>query len=235
MSSSARRPRCCSGSCASTRSTRPATSARRSSTSAGYVRAAGFETELLADDRRAPQPGRRSLNGDGDGPTLGYLGHVDTVLADPSEWTHDPWSGDLADGFLWGRGALDMKSQVAAEAVAGATLARDGWRPAARHAEARVRRRRGDRRRRRRPLADRAAPRQGPLRHAAQRGRRRGVRVRRPPPLRRVLRREGDLPLQADAPRGRRARVAAEDRRQRAAEAGAGARAIARPAAGVRR
>src|SRR5207248_2924112 len=50
---------------------------------------------------------------------------------DPSEWRHDPWSGDVADGYLWGRGALDMKSQVAAEAVAGATLARQGWRPAA--------------------------------------------------------------------------------------------------------
>ncbi|HSO99362.1 MAG TPA: M20/M25/M40 family metallo-hydrolase [Solirubrobacteraceae bacterium] len=54
---------------------------------------------------------------------------MDTVLADPTEWTHDPWSGAVADGFLWGRGALDMKSQVAAEAVAGATLARAGWRP----------------------------------------------------------------------------------------------------------
>jgi acetylornithine deacetylase/succinyl-diaminopimelate desuccinylase-like protein len=59
-----------------------------------------------------------------------YLGHVDTVLADPSEWRHDPWSGDVEDGFLWGRGSLDMKSQVAAEAVAGAALARSGWRPA---------------------------------------------------------------------------------------------------------
>jgi acetylornithine deacetylase/succinyl-diaminopimelate desuccinylase-like protein len=70
-----------------------------------------------------------TLNGSGGGPVLTYLGHVDTVLADPSEWTHDPWSGDVADGYLWGRGALDMKSQVAAEAVAGAVLARDGWRP----------------------------------------------------------------------------------------------------------
>jgi acetylornithine deacetylase/succinyl-diaminopimelate desuccinylase-like protein len=51
------------------------------------------------------------------------------VLADASEWSHDPWSGDVVDGFLWGRGALDMKSQVAAEAVAAAVLARQGWRP----------------------------------------------------------------------------------------------------------
>ncbi len=52
------------------------------------------------------------------------------MLADPSEWRHDPWSGDVTDGYLWGRGALDMKSQVAAEAVAAVALAREGWRPA---------------------------------------------------------------------------------------------------------
>jgi acetylornithine deacetylase/succinyl-diaminopimelate desuccinylase-like protein len=61
---------------------------------------------------------------------LCLLGHVDTVLADASEWRHDPWSGDLDDGFVWGRGALDMKDQVAAEAVAAVSLARGGWRPA---------------------------------------------------------------------------------------------------------
>jgi acetylornithine deacetylase/succinyl-diaminopimelate desuccinylase-like protein len=98
---------------------------------ASYLRDAGFEVELLAADEDRPNL-VADLTGDGagdDGPTLCYLGHVDTVLADPSEWTHDPWSGDIADGFLWGRGAIDMKSQVAAEAVAAATLARGGWRP----------------------------------------------------------------------------------------------------------
>jgi acetylornithine deacetylase/succinyl-diaminopimelate desuccinylase-like protein len=65
-----------------------------------------------------------------DGPTLCYLGHVDTVLADANEWTRDPWSGDIADGCLWGRGSLDMKSQLAAEIAAVAGLARTGWRPA---------------------------------------------------------------------------------------------------------
>ncbi|MDQ6810352.1 MAG: M20/M25/M40 family metallo-hydrolase, partial [Actinomycetota bacterium] len=69
------------------------------------------------------------LRGEKDGPILCYLGHVDTVVADPSEWRHDPWSGDLADGCVWGRGAIDMKSQVAAEAVGAAALAREGWRP----------------------------------------------------------------------------------------------------------
>jgi acetylornithine deacetylase/succinyl-diaminopimelate desuccinylase-like protein len=96
---------------------------------ARYLTEAGFETELLAATPERPNL-VADLRGEQDGPTLGYLGHVDTVLADAGEWSHDPWSGDLADGYLWGRGALDMKSQVAAEAVAGAALARSGWRPA---------------------------------------------------------------------------------------------------------
>src|ERR1700758_2156101 len=95
---------------------------------------AGFECELLV-----AEPGRPNLvarlraeaGAAGDGPTLCYLGHVDTVLADPREWTRGPWAGGLADGYIWGRGALDMKSQVAAEAAAAASLARSGWRPAA--------------------------------------------------------------------------------------------------------
>jgi acetylornithine deacetylase/succinyl-diaminopimelate desuccinylase-like protein len=99
---------------------------------ASYLEEAGFETELLAAEPERPNL-VADLRGHDDGPTLCYLGHVDTVLADPSEWDHDPWSGDVDGGYLWGRGALDMKSQVAAEAVAGAALAREGWRPAAGH------------------------------------------------------------------------------------------------------
>ena len=94
-----------------------------------YLADAGFETEILGTSESRPNL-IANLKGPGDGPTLVFLGHVDTVLADASEWAHDPWSGDVEDGFLWGRGALDMKSQVAAEAVAGASLARAGWRPA---------------------------------------------------------------------------------------------------------
>jgi acetylornithine deacetylase/succinyl-diaminopimelate desuccinylase-like protein len=93
-----------------------------------YLQRAGFRTELLATTEERPNL-IADLEGEEEGPRLCFLGHVDTVLADPSEWRHDPWSGDVVDGFLWGRGALDMKSQVAAEAVAGAVLARDGWRP----------------------------------------------------------------------------------------------------------
>jgi acetylornithine deacetylase/succinyl-diaminopimelate desuccinylase-like protein len=95
---------------------------------------AGFQCELLGARPERPNLVAR-LTGDlsnpaQEGPTLCYLGHVDTVLADASEWAHDPWSGDIADGCVWGRGALDMKSQVAAEVAAVAALARGGWRPA---------------------------------------------------------------------------------------------------------
>jgi acetylornithine deacetylase/succinyl-diaminopimelate desuccinylase-like protein len=94
---------------------------------ADYLQRAGLEVELLG--RTEPRPNLVArLRGTGDGPTLCLLSHVDTVLATPSEWEHDPWSGDVVDGELWGRGALDMKSQTAAEVVAAATLARSGWR-----------------------------------------------------------------------------------------------------------
>ena len=95
---------------------------------AGYLTDAGLEVEL--DGASPERPNLvATLRGGGDGPTLGYLSHVDTVLADADDWRHDPWGGEIHDGFLWGRGAIDMKSQTAAEAVAAATLARGGWRP----------------------------------------------------------------------------------------------------------
>ncbi len=94
-------------------------------------RDAGFACEVLADDPARPNlvATLAASAGADSGPVLCLLGHVDTVLADPAAWTHDPWSGELADGFVWGRGALDMKDQVAAEAIAAVSLARGGWRP----------------------------------------------------------------------------------------------------------
>jgi acetylornithine deacetylase/succinyl-diaminopimelate desuccinylase-like protein len=96
----------------------------------GVLEPAGFSCELLA-----AVPGRPNLvarlSGAADGPRLCLLGHVDTVLANPDEWTVEPWSGELRDGCVWGRGALDMKSQVAAEAAAAVALADEGWRPEA--------------------------------------------------------------------------------------------------------
>jgi len=96
---------------------------------AGILRDAGFEAELLE-----AEPGRPNLiarlEGDAPGPTLGFLSHVDTVPADESEWSFSPWSGDVVDGFVLGRGGQDMKDQVATEVAAAAHLARNGWRPA---------------------------------------------------------------------------------------------------------
>ena len=92
----------------------------------GYLSRNGVHGELVA---RTPERANlvARLPG-GDGPTLLLLGHTDTVLADPEEWARDPWSGDLVDGEVWGRGALDMKGHVAAAAVAVASLAREGAR-----------------------------------------------------------------------------------------------------------
>jgi acetylornithine deacetylase/succinyl-diaminopimelate desuccinylase-like protein len=94
-----------------------------------YLAESGVESELYA---KVPEranlvariPGRRG------GPSLLLLSHTDTVVADPSEWQVDPWSGELRDGEVWGRGALDMKGEVAASAVAIASLAREGFQPA---------------------------------------------------------------------------------------------------------
>jgi len=94
-----------------------------------YLEENGVACELYARD-----PARANLiariPGSGEGPRLLLLSHTDTVLADPAEWTVDPWCGKVQDGCVWGRGALDMKGQVAASAVAIASLAREGFRPA---------------------------------------------------------------------------------------------------------
>ena len=95
---------------------------------AAILTEAGFECELLAAEPDRPNLVAR-LRGDRDGPTLTLLGHVDTVRADPEEWSRDPWSGAEIDGWILGRGALDMKGQVAAEVAACLELARSGWRP----------------------------------------------------------------------------------------------------------
>jgi acetylornithine deacetylase/succinyl-diaminopimelate desuccinylase-like protein len=89
---------------------------------------AGFECELAARDPERPNLVAR-LRGRAPGPVLCLLGHVDTVPADPDDWNIDPWSGELRDGEVWGRGAIDMKGQVAAEVAAAASLGRSGWRP----------------------------------------------------------------------------------------------------------
>jgi acetylornithine deacetylase/succinyl-diaminopimelate desuccinylase-like protein len=94
-----------------------------------YLEDAGVRCVLYAKEpERANLVAR--IPGRHDGKRLLLLGHTDTVLADRGEWSVDPWSGEVRDGCVWGRGALDMKGQVAANAVAVATLTRAGFRPA---------------------------------------------------------------------------------------------------------
>jgi acetylornithine deacetylase/succinyl-diaminopimelate desuccinylase-like protein len=96
---------------------------------ARYLERHGVECELVARE-----PGRANLvariRGRGTGPSLALLGHTDVVPADePDGWTHPPFSGHVDDaGYIWGRGAADMKNELATRAVAMAALARAGAR-----------------------------------------------------------------------------------------------------------
>jgi acetylornithine deacetylase/succinyl-diaminopimelate desuccinylase-like protein len=92
---------------------------------AGIFRAEGLEPELFE-----PAPGRGSLSvrlrSDGTrGDPLLLLSHLDVVPANPADgWTHGPFDADVADGYVWGRGAVDMKNMVALEATVVRLLAR---------------------------------------------------------------------------------------------------------------
>ena len=64
---------------------------------ASHLRGAGLEVTLVGDDPARPNLVAR-LRGRTDGPVLGLLSHVDTVLAEPDGWRHGPWSGALDEG-----------------------------------------------------------------------------------------------------------------------------------------
>jgi acetylornithine deacetylase/succinyl-diaminopimelate desuccinylase-like protein len=79
-------------------------------------------------------PGRTSLvarieGRDPSAPTLLLMGHTDVVPANAEGWREDPFGGDLIDGWVWGRGAVDMLNLTATMAVATRRLAASGWRP----------------------------------------------------------------------------------------------------------
>jgi acetylornithine deacetylase/succinyl-diaminopimelate desuccinylase-like protein len=93
---------------------------------ARYLEDNGVSCELVARD-----PARANLvarvPGRGDGPSLMLLGHTDVVPAQADRWQHPPFAGVLDDdGYVWGRGALDMKNEVATRAVTTAAIARSG-------------------------------------------------------------------------------------------------------------
>jgi acetylornithine deacetylase/succinyl-diaminopimelate desuccinylase-like protein len=73
---------------------------------------AGVETRIVAKDESRPNLIAR-LPGAGEAPPLLLYGHVDVVTTAGQEWTHPPFAGELVDGWVWGRGALDMKGGVA--------------------------------------------------------------------------------------------------------------------------
>ena len=62
-------------------------------------------------------------------PTLLLMGHTDVVPVNEDDWQRDPFGGDLVDGEVWGRGAIDMLCITASMAVGLRELARSGWRP----------------------------------------------------------------------------------------------------------
>src|SRR5437763_10404833 len=106
----------------------PENEARAAELLRDYLGDNGVASELYA---RVPERANlvARIPGRGDGPRLLFLSHTDVVLADPAEWQADPFGGELREDEVWGRGALDMKGQVAAEAVAIASLAREGFEP----------------------------------------------------------------------------------------------------------
>ncbi|MEZ5074139.1 MAG: M20/M25/M40 family metallo-hydrolase [Solirubrobacterales bacterium] len=96
---------------------------------AGWLSQAGVEAELIG-----PDPERLNLvarvPGAGEGPSLMLMGHTDVVPAPDANWSVSPFAGELRDGRVYGRGAADMKGELAARVVAFAEIARSGETPA---------------------------------------------------------------------------------------------------------
>src|SRR5262245_63020197 len=93
-----------------------------------------FAGSGVALERHESLPGRMSLIARIEGrepaaPRLLLMGHTDVVPVNPSGWQRDPFGGDLVDGVVWGRGAIDMLNLTATMAVAARRLARTGFRP----------------------------------------------------------------------------------------------------------
>ena len=94
-----------------------------------YLEGAGIGVERF-DSR----PGRTSIvarieGSDPSAPTLCLMGHTDVVPVNPAGWSRDPFGGEVVDGEIWGRGAIDMLNITASMAVAVRQLAKDGFRP----------------------------------------------------------------------------------------------------------
>lgn len=94
-----------------------------------YLAGAGLDVERLT-----PRAGRDSIvvrieGTDPEAPSLCLMGHTDVVPVNPDGWDNDPFAGEVIDGEVWGRGALDMLNLTSAMAVAVRRLANEGFRP----------------------------------------------------------------------------------------------------------
>jgi acetylornithine deacetylase/succinyl-diaminopimelate desuccinylase-like protein len=94
---------------------------------AEHLRGSGLEPQLLASEPGRPNVVAR-LRGDGDEPPLLLTAHLDVVPAEADRWTHPPFAGEVADGWIWGRGAVDMKHMAAMSLQAVRLLAASGAR-----------------------------------------------------------------------------------------------------------
>jgi acetylornithine deacetylase/succinyl-diaminopimelate desuccinylase-like protein len=95
-----------------------------------YLEDAGVECELVARDPARANLVARLAGTDQRAPSLAFVGHTDVVPVDARDWTHPPFAAVVDDdGWLHGRGAIDMKNEVAARAVALKELVRTGFRP----------------------------------------------------------------------------------------------------------
>ena len=90
---------------------------------------AGLETTILAKDANRPNLIAR-LKGQGTAPPLLLYGHVDVITTANQDWTHPPFDGKVVDGYVWGRGALDMKGGVAMMLAAFLRAKAEGLAPA---------------------------------------------------------------------------------------------------------
>jgi len=88
----------------------------------------GFKCEVFES---APNRGNviTRINGTGEKPSLLLLSHLDVVHANPNEWSVNPFEGIVKNGFIWGRGALDMKSMTAMEIMVMKLLMRNNVTP----------------------------------------------------------------------------------------------------------
>lgn len=93
-----------------------------------YLADAGLEARTLVSPEGRPTLVGR-LEGPSDRPALVLLSHSDVVPVEEDSWTHAPFGGELLDGYIWGRGALDMKSIAVMHAQAAVELAGSGVTP----------------------------------------------------------------------------------------------------------